>query len=137
MGDKTSKQSRSSFNKCGNFLEQQINGDRGGERRPKSEGAIEGGGAEKRRQQDNPAAAIARFPGAEEQASGESQINLSFGTFLLSPAAPPSPSRSTMEGVSRLARSAIRKGITFTHFLRRGELKLHGNASPSRNFPFF
>lgn len=114
--DKTSKQSRSSFNKCGNFLEQQINADGGRERRPKREGATEGRGVEKRRHQDNPAAAIACFPRAEEQGSGESQINLSFGTFLLSPAALPSPSQSTMEGVSRLARSAIRKGITFTHF---------------------
>lgn len=32
--DKTSKQSRSSFNKCGNFLEQQINADPGRERHP-------------------------------------------------------------------------------------------------------
>lgn len=77
-------------------------------------------------------------PVFEEQASGGSQINLSFGTFLLSPAAPPSPSRSTMEAVSRLARPAVRKGITRARFLPRRGWKPHGNASPSRNFlPFF
>lgn len=89
---------------------------------------------EERRHQDNPAAAIVCFPRAGEQGSGESQINLSFCTFLLSPAAPPSPSQSTMEGVSRLARSTIRTGITFTHFLWRGKLQLHGNTSRAGNF---
>lgn len=115
--DKTSKQSWRRFYECGNFLERQINADPGRKRRPQREGAIESRGVEERRCRDNPAAAIVCFPRAGEQGSGDSQINLSFCTFLLSPAALPSPSRSTMEGVSRLSRSTIRTGITFTCFL--------------------
>lgn len=123
MRDKTSKQSRPRFYKCGNFLEQQINAELGRKRHPMRERAIESRGVEEeRRHRDNPAAAIVCFPRAGEQGSGESQINLSFGTFLLSPAALPSPSQSTMEGVSRLARSTIRTGITFTHFPWRGKV---------------
>lgn len=69
-----------------------------------------------------------------EEWSGGSQINLSFCTFLLSPASLPSQSQSTMEEVSRLACSPIRKGITFTHFLRLRKLKLDENVSGSTNF---
>lgn len=71
---------------------------------------------------------------SREEWSGESQINLSFCTFLLSPASLPSPTQSTMEEVSRLACSPIRKGITFTHFLRLRKLKLDENVSGSKNF---
>ena len=114
MRDKTSKQSRPRFYKCGNFLEQQINADSGTKRRPergrkrlKAEGWRRGG-FRIIQQQLSPVS-----PRAGEQGSGESQINLSFCTFLLSPAALPSRSQSTMEGVSRLACSIIRTGITF------------------------
>lgn len=86
------------------------------------------------RRQDNPAAATAGLPREGEQGSGESQINLSLCTFLLSPASLPSPSQSTKEEVSRLACSPIRKGITFTHFLCRRKLKLDENVSGSANF---
>lgn len=95
---------------------------------------IECGEMEKRRRQYNPAAAIVSLPREGEQGSGESQINLSFCTFLLSPASLPSLSQSTMGEVSRLACSTIRKGITFTHFLCQRKLKLDENVSGSKNF---
>lgn len=96
--------------------------------------AIECREMEKGRRQDNPAAAIVGLPREGERGSGESQINLSFCTFLLSPASLPSPSQSTMGEVSRLACSTIRKGITFTHFLCQRKLKLDENVSGSKNF---
>lgn len=90
----------------------------------------------RRRRQDNPAAAIVCLPREGERGSGESQINLSFSTFLLSPASLPSLSQSTMEEVSRLACSTIRKGITFTHFLRQRKWERDENVSGSENFFF-
>lgn len=101
------------------------------EETPREGGVIECRETEKRRGQDNPAG-IVRLLREVERGSGESQINLSLSTFLLSPASLPSPSQSTMEEVSRLACSTIRKGITFTHFLCQGKLKRDENVSGSK-----
>lgn len=95
------------------------------------DGEIGCGEVENRRHQDNPATATVGLPREGEQGSGESQINLSSRTFLLSPASLPSPSQSTIEEVSRLACSPIRTGITFTHFLCQRKLKLDENVSGS------
>ena len=132
--DKASKQNRLHCYKRRNFLEQGINADPGKSRRREGRGEIERGEMENKRRQDNPAAAIVGLPREGEQGSGESQINLSFCTFLLSPASLPSQSQSTMGEVSRLACSPIRKGITFTHFLCQRKLKQDENVSGSENF---
>lgn len=123
--DKRSKQSWPRFCKCGNFLERQINTDPGSgawreRERLRAEGWRRGGFRIIQQQ-------LSSVSPEQESREVEKVINLSFCTFLLSPAALPSPSQSTMEGVSRLARSSVRTGITFTHFLWQGKLQLHGS----------